>query len=319
MAPKGGHGTVAIVGVGAVGSATAFSLMSSGIVSELVLVDIDREKAEGEMMDLNHGAYFTPPMDIRTGTYEDCWDADVVIVTAGVTQAPGESRLELMERNAEIFEEIIPPVTENFNDDGILLVVTNPVDVLSYIAWKLSDLPSERVIGSGTVLDTSRFRYVLSKTANVDPKNVHGYVIGEHGDSEVMLWSSTNIAGVPFEEYVEQHVETDRRPDRDELATEVKEAAYEIIDRKGATNYAIALAATEIVETVLRDEHSILTVSTHIEGEYGVEDVYTSVPCVVDRGGVREIVTHDLSESERGDFISSAQVLEDHLDQLGVR
>jgi L-lactate dehydrogenase len=319
MSTRRTRGKVAVVGVGSVGAATAFSLMSSGVASELVLVDIDEEKAEGERMDLSHGAYFTPPVDITTGDYDDCRDADVVVVTAGTNQRPGESRLDLLERNAGIFEEMIPQITAGLADDSVLLVVTNPVDVLSYVSWIVSDLPTERVIGSGTVLDTSRFRHVLSRTCDVDPKNVHGYVVGEHGDSEVMLWESTNVAGVPFETYAEAHCGGLSETQKTEMEREVREAAYEIIERKGATNYAIALATTEIVEAILRDENSILTVSTHLDGEYGVEDVYASVPCVVNRDGVRNVVEHDLSADERAAFAESAGVLAENLDELGHR
>jgi L-lactate dehydrogenase len=195
-------------------------------------------------------------------------------------------------------------------------VVTNPVDVLSYVSWTVSDLPAERVIGSGTVLDTSRFRHVLSRECDVDPKNVHGYVVGEHGDSEVMLWSSTNVAGVPYETYAESHCGGLSDRGRAEIEREVREAAYEIIERKGATNYAIALATTEIVEAVLRDENSILTVSTLLEGEYGIEDVYASVPCVVNRDGIRNVVEHDLPEPEQRALEESAGVLAENLADL---
>ncbi|AUV80701.1 L-lactate dehydrogenase [Salinigranum rubrum] len=319
MATTRTRGKVAVVGVGSVGAATAFSLMSSGVASELVLVDIDEEKAEGERMDLSHGAYFTPPVDISTGGYEDCWDADVVVVTAGTNQRPGESRLDLLERNAGIFEEMIPQITEGLADDSVLLVVTNPVDVLSYVSWEVSDLPEERVIGSGTVLDTSRFRHVLSRECDVDPKNVHGYVVGEHGDSEVMLWSSTNVAGVPYETYAARHCGGVSEEAKEEVEREVREAAYEIIERKGATNYAIALATTEIVEAVLRDENSILTVSTLLGGEYGIDDVYASVPCVVNRDGVRNVVEHDLPAEEREALEDSAGVLAESLADLDYR
>jgi L-lactate dehydrogenase len=313
------RGKVAVVGVGSVGAATAFALRSGGVGSELVLVDIDEEKAEGERMDLDHGAYFAPPMRITTGDYEDCWDADVVVVTAGPNQKPGETRLDLAARNAAVFEELIPELTDGLADDAILLVVTNPVDVLSYVAWAVSDLPKERVIGSGTVLDTSRFRHVLSRECDVDPKNVHGYVVGEHGDSEVMLWESANIAGVPFEAYMEAHRGGVSDAEKAEMEEEVREAAYEIIERKGVTNYAIALATREIVETILRDENSVLTVSTLLEGEYGVEDVYTSTPCVVNRDGIRNVLEHDLASEERTAFERSAAVLQRNLEGIGYR
>lgn len=316
MARNNGRTTVAVVGVGAVGSTTAFSLMTRGVASELVLVDVDEARATGEMMDLSHGAYFTPPVDIRTGGYEDCHDADVVVVTAGASQQDGESRLELLERNVEIFEEMIPQITEGVDDDTILLVVTNPVDVLSYVTYDLADLPREQVIGSGTVLDTSRFRHVLSELCDVDPQNVHGYVVGEHGDSEVPLWSSTNVAGVPIGEFVAQQGGTLDAEAKADLTEQVRNAAYEIIERKGMTNYAIALAATEIVEAVLRDEHSVLPVSTLATGQYGIDDVYLSLPCVLDRGGIREVVEPVLSDEEREGLQASAAVLDESRKRL---
>jgi L-lactate dehydrogenase len=269
------------------------------------------------MMDLAHGAYFTPPVDISVGDYADCHDADVVVVTAGSNQDPGENRLDLVERNAAVFEETIPKITDGLADDAVLVVVTNPVDVLSYVAREVSGLPARRVIGSGTVLDTSRFRHVLSQWCDVDPKNVHGYVVGEHGDTEVPVWSSTNVAGVPVDEFV---AATGRDPVDHEAVTErVRRAAYDIIDRKGVTDYAIALATTEIVEAVVRDECSILTVSTLLDGQYGVDDVYMSLPCVVCRDGVREVLGHDLSTDEREAFARSGTVLAEQLDHLGVR
>lgn len=310
------HTTVAVVGVGAVGSTTAFSLMTRGVASELVLVDVDEARATGEMMDLSHGAYFTPPVDIRTGGYEDCRDADVVVVTAGAAQREGETRLELLERNVDIFEEMVPQIADAIDDDTILLVVTNPVDVLSYVTWELSDLPHEQVIGSGTVLDTSRFRHVLSERCDVDPQNVHGYVVGEHGDSEVPLWRSTNVAGVPIDEYIAQRGDTLDAETKSDLTEQVRQAAYEIIDRKGMTNYAIALAATEIVEAVLRNEHSVLPVSTLTTGQYGIDDVYLSLPCVLGRSGVREVIEPVLSEDERAGLRASATVLDESRHQL---
>lgn len=304
------------MGVGAVGSATAFSLVASGVVSELTLVDVDGAKAEGEAMDLNHGAYFTPPVDVSVSDPEDCRDADVVVVTAGANQRPGESRLDLLGRNVELFEDLIPRLTDGLDDDdAVLLVVTNPVDALARVAQRLSGLPPERVLGSGTVLDTSRFRHVLSRECDVDPKNVHGYVGGEHGDSEVFLWSSTNVAGVPFDEFAANHgVDANRG----EIAAEVREAAYEIIERKGATNHAIALAVTEMVETVVRDERSILTVSTRLDGEYGIEGAYASVPCIADRGGAREVVERDLPPDEREALHESARVLRESFERTGI-
>jgi L-lactate dehydrogenase len=316
MVATRGADTVAIVGAGDVGATTAFSLLGTGVASEIVLVDIDEAKAEGEAMDLSHGAYFTPPTTVRTGDYEDCHDADVVVVTAGAAQEPGESRLELAHKNAAIFEEMIPQVAAGMRDDGVLLIVTNPVDVLSYVSWEVSELPHERVIGSGTVLDTSRFRHVLAERCGVDPGNVHAYVLGEHGDSEVLAWSRTSISGSSLEEFAARHRGPATPEEREAVASTVRNAAYEIIDRKGATYYAVALAVTEIVEAICRDERSILTVSTLLDGEYGVEDVYASVPCVVGRDGVREVVEFDLSPAERDAFRTSARVLNEQYEAL---
>jgi L-lactate dehydrogenase len=312
-----GAAKVAIVGAGDVGATTAFSLMTTGLVSEIVLVDIDEAKAEGEAMDLNHGAYFTPPVRIGTGDYEDCHDADVVVVTAGAAQEPGETRLDLAAKNAAIFEEMIPKITGGLDDDGVLLVVTNPVDVLSYVAWQVSDLPADRVLGSGTVLDTSRFRHVLSKRCGVDPGNVHAYVLGEHGDSEVMVWSATDVSGVPLAQFCAQRGIAMDHDDRVAVEETVREAAYEIIERKGATYYAIGLATTEIVEAIVRDERSILTVSTHLDGAYGIEDVYASVPAIVGRDGVEGVLEFDLTDEELAALRESAAVLRETRESIG--
>jgi L-lactate dehydrogenase len=317
MSGNRGKGKVAIVGAGDVGATTAFSLMTTGLVSELVLVDIDEAKAEGEAMDLNHGAYFTPPVRITTGDYEDCHDADVVVVTAGAAQEPGETRLDLMEKNAAIFEEMIPSIADGLHDDGVLLIVTNPVDVLSYVSWEVSDLPHERVIGSGTVLDTSRFRHVLSKRCDIDPGNVHAYVLGEHGDSEVMVWSATDVSGVSFDRFCAQQEIGLSPADREAVEETVREAAYEIIERKGATYYAIGLATTEIVEAIIRDERSVLTVSTLLRGEYGVEDVYMSVPSIVGRDGVEDVLEFELTDEELAELQESARVLRENREAMG--
>lgn len=305
------HTTVAVVGVGAVGSTTAFSLMTHGVASELILVDVDEARATGEVMDLSHGAYFAPPVEVRTGDYEDCWDADVVVVTAGASQTDGETRLDLLQRNADIFAEMIPAITEGMADDGVLLVVTNPVDVLTQLAWELSDLPAQQVIGSGTTLDTSRFRHVLGERCDVDPKHVHGYVVGEHGDSEVPLWSSTTVAGLPVDDYLAQHGDPFADGEKADIADTVRNAAYEVIERKGATNYAIALAATDIVEAVVRNEDVVLPVSTRMAGHYGLDDVFLSLPCVLDSSGVREIIQPKLSDHERAALENSAAVLQE--------
>ncbi|MFB6250340.1 MAG: L-lactate dehydrogenase [Halobellus sp.] len=317
MSENGGTRTVAVVGgAGAVGSSTAFALMDSSLVGEIVLVDIDDERAAGEAMDLNHGAYFTSSVSVRSGDYEDCWDADVVIVTAGASQRPDETRLDLLERNTDIFAEMIPEVTRGLDDDAVLLVVTNPVDVLSYVAWQVSDLPADRVIGSGTVLDTSRFRHALSREFDINSKNVHAYVIGEHGDSEVLVWSSANLGGVPVDTYCDQRGIGDVAGLEARIESEVREAAYEIIERKDRTNYGVARSVSAIVERILGDDDAILTVSTLVTGRHDIDGVYLSLPCVVNRGGVREVLGFDLAADEVSALQHSADVIRESIDQL---
>ncbi|TET53204.1 MAG: L-lactate dehydrogenase, partial [Anaerolineales bacterium] len=262
---------VAIIGVGNVGATFAYTMLLQGLVGEMVLIDIDRKRAEGEAMDLTHAMPLTHPTRIWVGDYEDCAGADVVVVAAGASQRSGEKRLDLFRRNGAIFRDIIPRITEH-NQSAILLIATNPVDVLSYVAWKASGFPAQRVIGSGTVLDTARFRYLLSESLRVDPRNVHAYVVGEHGDSEVPLWSLANVAGMQFDEFclAEQCVLQD--PQRDLIARQVRDAAYEIIERKGATYYAVAVGLMRIVESILRDQHSIMSVSNLVPGYYGIEN-----------------------------------------------
>ena len=311
-------GKVAIVGAGAVGATTAFALMNSGTVSEIALIDIDREKAEGEAMDLSHGGGFVKPVDVYVGDWEDCWDADVVVITAGASQKPGETRLELLERNVDIFKDMVPKITKRIDPETVLLVVTNPVDVLSYVTWKVSDLPYQRVIGSGTTLDTARFKQVLGDHCDVATKNVHAYVIGEHGDSEVPLWSTAHLAGIPFDEYCELTATDHDQETKDEIAETVRGAAYEIIDKKGATYYAIGMATTDIIEGLIRDEDTIMTVSTLMQGQYGLEDLYISLPCVVNRKGIRNVLELDLSADEREQLLNSADVLQEKIDSVGI-
>ncbi|MBM7624177.1 L-lactate dehydrogenase [Sporohalobacter salinus] len=309
---------IGIIGAGFVGSTIAFTLMMSGLASEIVLVDIDEDKAKGEAMDLRHGASFVSPVDIETGTYSDCRDADLIIITAGANQNPDETRLDLTKKNTEIFKDIIPKLTSDIDSDTLLLVVTNPVDILSYVTWKLSDLPSHRVIGSGTVLDSSRFRYSLSQRCDIDARNIHGYIIGEHGDSEVPVWSATNIVGLPFEQFNEVCNQKDNINSKEEIISEIKNAAYEIIERKGATYYAIALAVNRIVKGIIRDENSILTLSTLVQDNYGLNDVYLSLPCIINRDGIREILNLELSSSEEAALTHSAKVLQESIEQIEI-
>jgi L-lactate dehydrogenase len=320
MSKRRRGGTVAIVGgAGAVGSTTAFALTGSRLVDELVLVDIDDERAAGEAMDLGHGTPFTPSTDVRTGEYEDCWDADVVIVTAGASQAPDETRLDLLDRNADIFAEMIPEVTSGLDDDAMLLVVTNPVDVLTHVARSVSGLPGDQVIGSGTVLDTARFRHALGREFDFDPADVAAHVIGEHGDSEVLVWSTANVGGVPFESYCASHGIDDVDAFRTRIGDEVRNAAYEIIERKGYTNYGVARSVARIVDGILGDDDAVLTVSTRASGTYGIDkDVTLSLPCVVGRQGVRDVLELELSAAEREALADSATVIRGSIDRLSV-
>jgi L-lactate dehydrogenase len=311
------HDSVAVVGVGAVGATTAYALMNAGAASEIILIGIDKDKVLGEVMDLNHGSSFVPPVRIRAGGYEDCRDARVVIITAGVRQKPGESRLDLLGRNLEVMNEVIPSVTAN-NGECIILMVSNPVDALTYAALKLSGFPPGRVIGSGTLLDTSRFRYLLSEQCRVAAQNVHAYIIGEHGDTEVAAWSATSVAGMPFEMFCRGCPHECTLVEKDAIFQSVKNAAYEIIEKKGATYYAIGLAVRRIVQAILRNESAIFTVSSMMSGQYGVEGVCVSLPSVVDEDGVSRVLEMPLSQEESGEFRASAETLRANLIKVGL-
>lgn len=301
---------VSIIGAGFVGSTTAFSIMNSGIASELVIVDINKDKALAEAMDLAHGASFVKAINIKAGDYSDTKDSDLVIITAGVAQKPGETRLDLINRNIAIFQKIIPEIVK-YSPNAVLLVVSNPVDLLTEITYKLSGFPKERVLGSGTVLDTSRLKFMLSEHFNIDARNVHTYIIGEHGDSEITAWSLTNIAGINVEDYCASTCKNCDGSFKRYIPEQVKNAAYEIINRKGYTNYAVALAVTRISEAILRDENSILTVSSLLNGEYGIEDIYLAVPTVVNRSGASKVLDIPLSDDESNKLKASAKILKD--------
>lgn len=301
---------ITVVGAGFVGSTTAYTLMISGLVSELVLIDVNREKAEGEIMDLSHGMPFVKPVRMYQGDYSQCAGSDIIIITAGANQKPGETRIDLVHKNTAIFKSIIAEIVK-YNKDCILLVVTNPVDILTYVTWKISGFPKEKVIGSGTVLDTARFRYLLGEHVGLDTRNVHAYIIGEHGDSEVAAWSLTNIAGIPMDKYCENCNGCNGQLSKYDIYNEVKNAAYEIIKRKGTTYYAVALAVRRIVEAIVRDENSILTVSSLLEGNYGLNGVCLSLPAVVSRSGIARILDVPLADKEKEAFIHSGNTLKD--------
>ena len=302
---------VAIVGAGNVGSTFAFSLMKSGVAREIVLIDKDEKRAKGECMDLSHGASFVPPVNIYSAGYEGCKGANIVVITAGAKQKPGETRIDLVQRNAEIFKDIIPEIAK-YASDAILLVVSNPMDILTYITLRISGLPSNRVVGSGTVLDSSRFRYLISEHCHVDPRNIHAYIIGEHGDTELPVWSHANIAGTVLAQYCTIcENPCDHEKELEKIFEEVKSVAYKIIEAKGATYYAIGLALVRIVEAILRDENSVLPVSTLIDDYYGINDVCLSIPSIVNRNGVEKFLRLELSQPEQEQFKHSAKTLKD--------
>ena len=307
-----------IIGVGAVGTTFAYALQISGATREIVLIDLDRKRAEGEASDLNHGLFFTPPVDIRVGGYEDCVGADIVVITAGAKQKLGQSRLDLVQSNVAICEEIVGKIAER-TCDPILLIVTNPVDVLTYAALRYSGFPPERVIGSGTVLDSARFRYLLSEHYQIDPHNVHAYVLGEHGDSEVAAWSMTHIAGMPLDEYCTVCGRKCAVIERTQIAEQVRDSAYHIIDAKGGTNYAVGLVLVKITTSIVRDENSVLTVSTLLQGELGIEDVCLSVPAIVNREGATRLAPARLNDSELAALRFSAEALKKVLREVGLQ
>ena len=299
---------VAIIGCGFVGSSSAFALMQSGIFSEMVLIDVDRNRAEGEALDISHGVPLASPMKIYAGDYSDLGDAAMVVVTAGAAQKPGETRLDLVNKNVAIFKSIIPQIRES-GFSGVLLIVSNPVDVLTYAAVQMSGLPEAKVIGSGTVLDTARLRYMLGEHVDVDPRDVHAYVMGEHGDSELVAWSSATVAGVPLSEFCELHGHYQHREAEARIAEDVKNSAYTIIEKKHATYYGVAMAVRRICTAVMRDEDCVLPVSSLMVGEYGLSDLCISMPTIVGRNGVVARVPVSINDDEKKELQKSAEAL----------
>jgi L-lactate dehydrogenase len=308
---------VVIVGAGAVGSSFAYALAQSGVADVIAIMDANQDLAEGQVLDLAHGLPYYPPVQIRTGTKADYADASVIVVTAGAKQNPGESRLNLLQRNAAIIEAVVDDINDE-KSSATLVIATNPVDIITRVALKRSGWPIGRVIGSGTVLDSARFRYLISTHFNVDVGNVHAYIIGEHGDSEVPAWSMTHVAGVDINGYAKNHGQGDWAAARERIAREVKESAYHIITYKGATYYAIGMALVRIVGAILQDQQSVLTVSTLLNGEYGISDVCLSIPCILGRNGVHKIVIAPLTPTEQNALERSAQILKEALQGLNI-
>ncbi len=311
-------GKITVVGAGAVGSTTAYTLMLSGLVSEIVLIDINKNKAEGDALDMNHGISFVSPVKIIAGDYQDIKGSDMVIITAGASQEPGEKRTDLLKRNAKIMESIVEKVMKYCHDDTILLMVTNPVDILTYVTYKISGFSKNHVLGSGTVLDTARLKYLLGEYTNVDVRNVHTYIIGEHGDSEVAAWSRTFVAGMNIKEFCS----CSGVCDADELSNKhfhetVKNSAYGIIEKKGATYYAIALSVKRIVESIIGNEKSILTVSSLLDGEYGINDICLSVPTIVSGEGAEKVLQIGFNDEELQGLHNSAKKLKELAREIG--
>ena len=306
---------VVVIGCGFVGAATSFALMESGLFTEMVLIDADKERAEGEAMDISHGLPFARPMKIYAGDYEDIADAAIIIITAGANQKPDETRLDLVQKNTAIYKNIIPKIAST-DFGGILLIVSNPVDVLTYVAWKLSGFTSNRVLGSGTVLDTARLKDKLGEHLEVDSRSVHAFVIGEHGDSELAVWSSATVSGVPIDTFCEMRGHYNHDMAEARIAEEVKNSAYEIIEKKNATYFGVAMAVRRICEAIIRDEKSVLPVSNLMKGEFGIEGVTLSIPAIVGNQGVEEIVPISMDEEERNKLRESATLLKEILLQV---
>lgn len=310
---------VVVVGAGAVGSTFAYALAQSGLADEIVLLDANQELAMGQVLDLAHGQAFFPSVHIRVGQTEDYADAALIVITAGAKQRAGESRLELVQRNAAIIQGIIDEIVRQ-ESLAVVLIVSNPVDVLTYVAHQRSGWPRGRILGSGTVLDSARFRHLLSQHCGVDVHNVHAYILGEHGDSEFAAWSMTNVAGMPIDHYCRLCLKCDDAQDaRRKVAEEVKHSAYHVIDYKGATWFAVGLALTRIAAAILRHQRSVLTVSSVLDGEYGLSGVSLGVPCLVSRKGVEKVLQVDLPPNELSAFTESATTLRDVIEKLDLR
>ena len=307
----------AIIGCGYVGASIAFRFLQQGLFSQLVLLDANRAKAEGEAMDLSDGLPYGAAMQITAGDYDDLSDCALIVVTAGANQKPGQTRLELIGQNVDILNSIIPQITAR-PFEGILLIVSNPVDVLTYAAFRISGYPAHRVMGSGTVLDSARLRYLLGEHLDVDSRSIHAVIVGEHGDSELAVWSGANVSGVPLDDFCTMRGRTDHESARERIYADVRDSAYEIIKRKGATYYGIAMAVARIAECIMKDERAILPVSVVLGGQYGLRDLALSIPSIVGRRGVEQILEIPLADSEREALNSSAAQLREVIGELDL-
>lgn len=308
---------VGIVGCGYVGSASAFALMQSGLFAEMVLIDVDQNRAEGEAMDIAHGLSFAHPMKIYAGSYDDLVDAAVIVITAGANQKPEETRLDLVQKNSAIMKSIVSEIAVR-DCRGILLIVSNPVDILTHVAMEVSGFEERRVFGSGTVLDTARLRFELSERLKVDNRSVHAFIIGEHGDSEIAAWSSANVSGVPLHMFCEMRGHFNHEENTDSIEEAVKNSAYEIIRKKHATYFGIAMVVKRLCEAIVRDEKSIFPVSHRIRGEYGIEDVVLSMPAIIGAYGMETPIPISLDEEEVGKLQESAELLKGIADKIDL-
>lgn len=306
----------AIIGCGFVGATIAFALTQKSLFSELVLIDSNHAKAEGEAMDLSHGLPFAHPMKVYAGDYKDIADCYLIIITAGTAQRPNETRLDMVHKNVEIFKSIIPNITK-YNNSAILLVVSNPVDIPTYCTIKLSGFPAGRVLGSGTVLDTARLKYHLGQQLCVDSRSIHAFIIGEHGDSELAVWSSANVSGIDLEDF-HGLCSSCREVSFNQTYENVRDSAYEVIERKGATYYGIAMAVTKIVLAIIRDEHSVLPVSGYVDGHYGLSDLCIGVPSIVGSNGIEKVLDIPLNEEENERLINSVKTLKKVISELDI-
>jgi L-lactate dehydrogenase len=311
---------VSIIGCGNVGMRYAYALMIRGFARQIVIADLDRKRLEGEVLDLRHGAPYVPAVEVVAGDYPDIKDSDLVVITAGKKQKPGQTRLELVKDNIEVFRDIVPRITK-YAPKAIFLVVTNPVDVLAYAAYKISGKPAAQVMSSGTVLDSARFRSLLSQHCGVDPHNIHAYILGEHGDSEFAVWSKAMVGGVLFKEYCVTCSNSkfcERQDHFNAIFQEVRSSAYQIIEKKDETSYGIGLALTRITEAILNDENAVLPVSSLVEGYLGVEDVFLSLPAIVNRSGIKGVLKLDLDPSEQEAFKKSAEAVKKVIRESGL-
>ena len=307
------HQKVMLIGDGAVGSSYAFALVNQNIAQEIGIIDIDTNRTQGDAIDLSHALACTSPKKIYSASYEDCHDADLVVITAGAPQKPGETRLDLVGKNLRINKSIVEQVVAS-GFDGIFLVAANPVDILTYSTWKFSGFPKERVIGSGTSLDTARFRQAIAELVDVDARNVHAYILGEHGDSEFPVWSHANVAGLQIYEWVKDNPEVDEE-ELVNLFFGVRDAAYEIIEKKGATFYGIAVALARITRAILNDESAVFPLSVYLEGQYGQNDIYIGAPAVINAKGIQNIIEIPLSDAEKDRMDASASQLKEVMDK----